>query len=242
MTDTAVPYVSADQMREVDRLAVDEFGITLLQMMENAGRALARLARERFLAGDARGKHVLVLAGSGGNGGGGLVCARNLHNWGAEVRVLATTLPERMGDVPRHQLGILETVGVPTEVASGAERLPEADLIVDALIGYSLRGAPSGAAAALVRAANQHRAPVLALDVPTGVDSTTGEVAGGAVRADATLTLALPKTGLRAELAKEYVGELYLADIAIPPELYAEPSLGLDVGPVFAPDAIIRLA
>ncbi len=241
MTDPPVPYVSADQMREVDRLAVDEFGITLFQMMENAGRALARLARERFLAGDARGKHVLVLAGSGGNGGGGLVCARNLHNWGAEVRVLATTLPERMGDVPRHQLGILETVGVPTEVASGAERLPEADLIVDALIGYSLRGAPSGAAAALVRAANQHRAPVLALDVPTGVDSTTGEVAGDAVRADATLTLALPKTGLRTAAAKEYVGELYLADISIPAELYARPSLGLDVGPLFASDDIIRL-
>ncbi len=241
MTDTPVPYVSADQMREVDRLAVDEFGVTLFQMMENAGRALARLARERFLAGDARGKHVLVLAGSGGNGGGGLVFARNLHNWGAEVRVLATTLPERMGDVPRHQLGILETVGVSTEVASGAERLPEADLIVDALIGYSLRGAPSGAAAALVRAANQHRAPVLALDVPTGVDSTTGEVAGDAVRADATLTLALPKTGLRTAAAKEYVGELYLADISIPAELYARPSLGLDVGPLFASDDIVRL-
>ena len=241
MTGTQVPHVSADQMREVDRLAIDEFGITLFQMMENAGRALARLARERFLDGDARGKRVLVLAGPGGNGGGGLVSARNLHNWGADVRVLATAQPESMGEVPRHQLRILDAIGVATAVATEEARLPEADLIVDALIGYSLRGAPSGAAAALVRAANQHRAPVLALDVPTGVDATTGEAAGDAVRADATLTLALPKTGLRAAAAKEYVGELYLADISIPAELYARPSLGIEVWPLFATDDIVRL-
>ena len=242
MTGAQVPYVSADQMREVDRLAIDEFGITLFQMMENAGRALARLARERFLDGDARGKRVLVLAGPGGNGGGGLVCARNLHNWNADVRVLATAPPEAMGEVPRHQLRILDAIGVPTVVATPeAARLPEADLIVDALIGYSLRGAPSEAEAALVRAANQHRAPVLALDVPTGVDATTGEVAGDALRADATLTLALPKTGLRAAAAQEYVGELYLADISIPAELYTRPSLGIEVGPLFASDDIVRL-
>ena len=243
MTDTTVPYVSADQMREVDRLAVDEFGITLLQMMENAGRALARLGRERFLAGDARRKRVLVLAGSGGNGGGGMVCARHLHNWGADVRVLATAPPDgQMGEVPRHQLRILDAIGVVTTIVAPEDaRLPEADLIVDALVGYSLRGAPAGATAALVRAANEHRAPTLALDVPTGVDPTTGEAAGDVVRADATLTLALPKTGLRTAAAAEYVGELYLADISIPAELYARPSLGLDVGPVFATDDIVRL-
>ena len=239
-------------MREVDRLAVDEFGITLLQMMENAGRALARLARDRFLAGDARGKHVLVLAGPGGNGGGGLVCARNLHNWGADVRVVATSRAEEMGDVPRHQLRILESLGVPTAVeptdaAPDGAHLPDADLIVDALIGYSLRGGLSrdrdraGATAALVRAANEHPAPTLALDVPTGLDATTGEATGGAVRADATLTLALPKEGLRAAAAAEYVGELYLADISIPAELYARPTLGIEVGPLFASDDIIRL-
>ena len=241
MTDVGAPYVTADQMREVDRLAVDEFGITLLQMMENAGRALARLARQRFLAGDTRGKRVLVLAGSGGNGGGGLACARNLHNWGADVRVLATSPPERMGDVPALQRCILETVGVPIDIARSRVRLPDADLVVDALIGYSLGGAPSGTTATLVRAANQHRAPTLALDVPTGVDSTTGEVAGDAVRAEATLTLALPKEGLRAAAAAAYVGELYLADISIPAELYAQPSLGIEVGAPFASDDIVRI-
>jgi len=77
-----VPAISVDQMREVDRLMVDEFGVTLLQMMENAGRSLAVLARDRFLGNYAGGKRVTVLAGSGGNGGGGMVCARRLANWG----------------------------------------------------------------------------------------------------------------------------------------------------------------
>ena len=228
-------------MREVDRLAIDVYGITLFQMMENAGRALARLARDRFLAGDARGKGVLILAGPGGNGGGGLVCARNLHNWGADVHVFVSSVAAEMSEVPRRQLAQLGAMRVPVTVVSGEAELPAAELIVDALIGYSLHGAPHGAAAELARVANRHAAPTLSLDVPTGVDASTGEVAGDAVRADATLTLALPKQGLRAASTRGHVGELYLADISIPPELFAEPSLGIDVGLPFASDDIVRL-
>ncbi len=77
-----IPFVTTDQMREVDRAMIDDYGITLLQMMENTGRELARLARSRFLGGDPRASRVEVLAGTGGNGGGGLVCARRLHGWG----------------------------------------------------------------------------------------------------------------------------------------------------------------
>ena len=82
-----IPYITADQMREVDRLAIEGYGILLVQMMENAGRCLADLARDRFLEGDPRGREVLVSAGSGGNGGGGLVAARRLQTWDASVRV-----------------------------------------------------------------------------------------------------------------------------------------------------------
>jgi len=80
--------VTSDQMREVDWAMMEDYGILVLQMMENAGRNLAQLSRKRFLDGDPRGRHVLALAGSDGNGDGGLVCARRLHNWGASVRVL----------------------------------------------------------------------------------------------------------------------------------------------------------
>ena len=236
-----VPFISTDQMREVDRAMIEDYGITLVQMMENAGRALAHLARSRFLGGDPRNRRVVVLAGPGGNGDGGLVCARRLHSWGAEVRVWLSASPSRLDEVPRRQLTILERMGVPVNPAGDDVELPPADLIVDALIGYSLRGAPRGASAALIRAANGHGAPVLALDAPSGVDTTVGTVYDPAVQASATLTLALPKVGLRAPAAAPYVGELYLADIGVPPGLYASLGLDSEVGPIFAEDDILRL-
>jgi NAD(P)H-hydrate epimerase len=93
----------------------------------------------------------------------------------------------------------------------------------------------------LIRAANAHGAPLLALDVPSGVDTATGDVHDPAIRATATLTLALPKDGLSSEAATEHVGELYVADISVPPQLYARPPLGIAVGPIFAKDDVIRL-
>lgn len=236
-----IPSLSTGQMREVDRLMIEEYGIALIQMMESAGRHLAHLARSRFLGGEALGCEVVVLAGTGGNGGGGLVCARWLSNWGARVTVLPSGSGERMGEVPRHQLAILERMGVTIRETGNAADIPPAGLIVDALVGYSLRGAPRGATAALVRAANAHEAPILSLDVPSGVDSTTGQVYDPAIRASATMTLALPKEGLSVPQTREQVGELYLADIGVPPRLYARPSLGLEVGPIFAREEILRL-
>ena len=181
------------------------------------------------------------LAGTGGNGGGGLVCARRLHNWGANVNVLVTSLPPRFTEVPHHQLSILQRMDVSVDVAGEAKDLPAADLIIDAIIGYSLCGTATGSAAALIRAANAHGAPILALDVPSGVNTTTGSAFEPAIRATATLTLALPKEGLRVEAAKLHIGELYLGDISVPPELYGRPTLGINVADVFAQDEIVRL-
>ncbi len=237
----SIPSITTDQIREVDRAMIEDFGIELMQMMENAGRNLANLARSRFLDGDPRGKTLVILAGKGGNGGGGLVCARRLHNWGAEVRVFSSAPASIFEGVPGLQVRILERMGVATTQWTEGAELPPADLVVDAIIGYSLRGAPSGASARMIEAGNASDAPVLSLDVPSGVDTATGQVHDPAVRADATMTLALPKTGLDAEGAKDYVGELYLADISVPPGLYAGPGLGLDVGPIFASEDIVRL-
>ncbi len=85
-----VPYLTTEQMVEVDRVMIEDFGVELIQMMENAGHGLAHLGRVRFFGGDPRGKQVTVLAGNGGNGGGAMACARRLQNWGARVRVLVT--------------------------------------------------------------------------------------------------------------------------------------------------------
>ena len=107
-----IPAIPTQQMIEVDRAMMEDYHIELIQMMENAGRNLAHLARERFLAGNPRGKRVTVLAGTGGNGGGGLVAARRLHNWGAQVTVVITKPAEDYRGVPAHQRDILQRMGV----------------------------------------------------------------------------------------------------------------------------------
>lgn len=241
MQQPEIPSVDTPQMVEIDRLMIEEYGILLIQMMENAGRNLAVLARGRFLNGDPRGRSVVVLAGSGGNGGGALVCARWLHNWGAAVRVLTSTTAADFKEVPAHQLAILHRMALPITEAAEGPAGTDADLVIDGLIGYSLHGAPRGPAADLIRWANEQTAPVLALDAPSGVDTTTGTIYDPAIRATATLTLALPKKGLLAENVSENTGELYLADISVPPELYARPGLELPTGPLFAQSEIVRL-
>lgn len=238
----SIPFLTTEQMREVDRVMIEEYEISLSQMMENAGRNLAHLARWRFLDGDPRSRRVLILAGTGGNGGGGLVCARRLHNWGADVEVMLPVPESRLTEVPRHQLDILQRMGVKIDAPfDDCVTLPQADMIIDALIGYSLRGAPTGTTAQLIHAAEEHGAPILSLDVPSGIDTATGVVYEPSIRATATLTLALPKEGLRSGQAREMVGELFLADISVPPELYSGPSLGLDVGPIFAKEDVVRV-
>ena len=236
--DADIPYLTTEQMIEVDRAMIDDFEIDLVRMMENAGRNLAHLARERFLAGDPAGKTVVVLAGTGGNGGGAMVCARRLHGYGADVRVAITS--EDMTPVPEQQLRILDNLDVPILVHD----LPYADaeLIVDGVIGYSLRGAPHGRAAELIHWANDAAVPVLSLDAPSGLDTTTGTVFDPAIVATATLSLALPKEGLRLPDAAWNVGELYLGDISVPPQLYEREPLNLDVGPIFAQGDVVRLA
>jgi NAD(P)H-hydrate epimerase len=184
---------------------------------------------------------VVVLAGTGGNGGGALVCARRLHGYGAQVRVFITKTDTDFKPVPAHQLDIVRRLELSVGPAEAVRSADAPHLVVDGLIGYSLKGAPRGAAADLIRWANAQDTPILALDAPSGVDTTTGTVFAPAINATATLTLALPKEGLRAPGVDRQVGELYLADIGVPPALYAAPALGLDVGYIFAESDVIRL-
>lgn len=233
------PALTAAQMAEVDRLMLEVYDITLLQMMENAGRALAQVARQRFLGGDPRQQRATILAGGGGNGGGALTAARRLYTWGAEVAVYLAQPADDLTPAATHQLAILRRLGVTAGSVAAIGAAPPADLLLDGVLGYNLRGAPRGGAAALIAWANAQPAPILALDIPSGVDATSGQVYTPAIRAAATLTLAWPKRGLLTPAAAAQVGELYLADISAPPALYA--SLGLQAAPIFALHDILRL-
>jgi NAD(P)H-hydrate epimerase len=236
-----IPYLTTEQMIEVDRAMIEDYHIDLIQMMENAGRNLAHLARARFLGGNPRDKPVVVLAGTGGNGGGALVCARRLHNYGAQVQMFVTRPDADFKTVSAHQLEILRHMGLPVALPDDLTNADPPALVIDGVIGYSLRGAPRGSAAGLIRWANAQSCPILALDTPSGVDATTGRVFDPAIEAAATMTLALPKEGLRAPGVEQQVGELYLADISVPPALYAGPGLGLEVPTIFAESDIVRL-
>ncbi|MCI0882155.1 MAG: NAD(P)H-hydrate epimerase [Chloroflexi bacterium] len=241
-----IPYITTAQMREVDRAMIDDFGITLLQMMENAGRNLADVVIRTVLAGlggGPRGRRVVVGAGPGGNGGGGLVAARHLHNRGCEVLVVLAAQEDRVSDAVRHQLNILRSSGVSIEPAENVQKnksFGEADAIIDALLGYSLSGSPRDPAATLIRAMNESGAPVVSNDIPTGIDATTGTVYEPAILATATVTIALPKTGLLSPDARQLTGDLYLGDISVPPELYLA-ALDLPVPAIFAIGQIVKM-
>ncbi|ELZ21103.1 sugar kinase [Halosimplex carlsbadense 2-9-1] len=196
-------------MREIDRVAVEEFGVSLLQMMENAGRNLARHVRE------SGPEPVVVLAGNGGNGGGGLCAARHLANRELDVSVVLDRSPDGLDGAARTQYETLATMGVRVDTGVDALVDREAETVVDALVGYGLDGPLRGIAGELVTEVDGLDTTVVSLDVPSGMVATTGERPGPSVDPDRVLTLALPKTGL-----SEIDCDLSLGDIAIPAGVY----------------------
>ena len=149
---------------------------------------------------------------------------------------MTCTLASRLKDVPAKQWSILEKLGLRNEPYF---ELSGADIIVDALIGYGLQGDPRPEVAVWIEKINAAGKLVLALDAPSGLDTTSGTPGRPTVRADTTMTLALPKVGLMKESAHPYVGGLYLADISVPPQLYRK--IGLEVGNIFEQDAVIKI-
>lgn len=237
-----VPAVTVQQMMEIDRLMMQVYGIQLQQMMENAGRALAELCRLK-LAGSVANKKICVAVGPGNNGGGGLVAARHLSNWGAEVIVLFTFDNQtKLKKIPAAQLEILQNL--PVSLVSPQKYLKFVDwcafdYILDAILGYGINREAQGVTAEIINLINQCNLPVISLDIPSGIEASGGKVYEPAVRASETLTLALPKRGMYAPQARRLCGDIYLADISVPPLLYNQ--LGIKVPPLFAQQMIVPL-
>jgi NAD(P)H-hydrate epimerase len=232
-----IGWLTEAQMVEVDRIMIEDIHIDLMQMMENAGRNLAQLTIDLYAPQTA-----LVMCGSGGNGGGGLVAARHLANRGVNVAVVLAKPAEQLATVPAHQYDIVERMGVPVVDVSALTGSDPAgnpagtDVVIDALVGYSLDGAPRGKLAMLIAAAPTLAHRIVSLDAPSGLNVSDGSTPGAVITADATLTLALPKVGLR---DASQVGGLYLADISVPPSVYT--SAGVGPPPSFGPTPIIRI-
>jgi NAD(P)H-hydrate epimerase len=254
--------VTPQQMREIDRLAEERYGITSLQLMEVAGLAVARVAR-RLLPAPIADRAIVVLVGPGNNGGDGLVAARRLVAWGAQVAVFSSYGLDRARGLsvaqveqasaagaavepweadfegPDAEPGDIEEVDEEDEVSADASDLASYDLVIDALLGFGSEGPPREPIAQMIAAANLSRVPILAVDVPSGLDAGSGGAADPSISAAATCTLALPKTGLLDPGASARVGRLFLADIGVPIPLLAD--VGVEADGLFVEDDIIEI-
>lgn len=228
-----LPVVTAEAMKELDRVATQEYGLPVVELMENAGRAVARETLSflrRCLGREAAQARIVVCCGRGANGGDGLVAARHLREAGAQVAVFLCPPrkegPAGGGEYPqavRVNLDRARAAGVPVTRAGPDSGLPQAlaqaDLVLDALLGTGSSGKPAGAAHHVIQEVTRSKKPVLAVDIPSGLHPDTGYHSGVFITAAATLSLGLPKRGLLAPHALKNVGELKVLDIGFPPEL-----------------------
>lgn len=224
-------------MAEIDRLMMEQIGVNTFQLMELAGYAAADAVRRR--SDLPRPAMIVALAGTGGNGGDAMVAARLLAGWGHRCTVILSRPRSDFGGIAAHQLASLEALGIPVIEPAMVESLPVANLIIDGLLGFSLRGNPQGEVARLIELANASPSPVVAIDVPSGLNADTGEVGDPHIQADQTLTLALPKTGLLAADAS-VTGEIIVGDIGVSPAIYG--MIGVQVSSdIFASDNLVTV-
>ena len=209
------------QMKAIDEIAINEFGIPGIVLMENAAIAVVKEI-ERTL-GEIRNKSVTVFCGKGNNGGDGFAVARHLFNLGAHVLVVIVGKKEEIQGDALINLNIIENMNLPIIQVSGETYSEETmrslfscDLIVDALLGTGIRGKVNGVMAEVIHQINLSGNKVVSIDVPSGINGNTGEVCGVCIHAEKTVTFALPKQGLLMYPGAAYVGELVVADISIP--------------------------
>ena len=216
--------VTAEQMRVLDRRAIEERGIPGLELMERAGQAVAEAASR--IAASHPDRPIVIICGGGNNGGDGLVAARLLAEMGRGVRVLlATGRKELKGDAATNLARLEESGLVPTEVREAETVRPacdEAALVVDALLGTGLSGELRGPAPEVIQAINEAHRPVLAVDIPSGLHADSGQPLGCAVMAQETITMGLPKLGLFMSPGADYAGQVTVADIGLPSDLVGE--------------------
>ena len=241
--------LSADQCREIDRRSTEEFGVSTLLLMENAGRAVARIAHgylanlleddssttspaylwmDNLATGSpvdlrpAAAARIAIVCGPGNNGGDGFAAARHLANWGFELDVFLSGDAEKIsGDAAVNHSAVLKR-GIAVHPAEGEgfrAALKDADLIIDALLGTGLRGEVMDRAAAVIEEITSAGTPVIAVDIPSGLHSDTGEALGCAVAADITVTFGAAKPGHLLHPGSRHTGRLLVADIGIPTPL-----------------------
>ena len=213
------PVLTPAEAAALDRSSAAR-GVPTLELMERAGRAVARAAAG--LLGGTAGRRALVVCGKGNNGGDGLVAARYLARWGVRTAVLLVAREEDLRGPAAANLARLAEVDVrvrPWSLGEGERELARAQVAIDAIFGTGFRGRPEGPAAEAIGALERSDVPVVAVDVPSGVDGESGSVAGPAVRAAVTVTFGAEKPGTVFPPGAERAGVVEVADIGFPPDL-----------------------
>ncbi|MFO8053120.1 MAG: NAD(P)H-hydrate epimerase [Candidatus Omnitrophota bacterium] len=215
--------MTAEQMKKVDKTAIEEFGIPSLALMENAGRSASDIAYGMLI--DKKSK-LICICGKGNNGGDGFVCARHLINKGINVLVfLACSRDQLKGDA-KINFSILEKMNASIcelkkedDFANLENEIINSELVVDAIFGVGITGEIRKPYSEIIEIINKNKNKILALDIPSGLEATKGISLGSCIKADKTITFAACKTGLVKNQGLEYSGEIIVADISIPKQL-----------------------
>jgi len=225
-------------MRRLDQWVVREYHLPLVVTIENAGRCVADLITRRFAP--KRTDPIVALVGRGFNGAVALAAARTLLQVGYAVSAATTDVHTKFRDETLRELQMFRKFGGHAPPFLAQRALPEAAFLLDGLIGYGLTDSVKGTAGEMIRAANDHEADVVAVDIPSGLQPDQGTPDDPTTVADATVALALPKQGVTKASARKYVGELYLGDVGLPRPLYDE--FGVKPEDLFSGDLVVRLA
>jgi len=215
--------LSRAQVREIDRRAIADYRVPGIVLMENAARGAADVACA--MLDRKNGSSITIVCGGGNNGGDGLAVARHLFNRGHNVQILLAIDPQKYTGDALINWHIVQSMGLEVE---GPDTAPEllspfgCDLIIDALFGTGLSRPPRPDARALIERTNAAQVPILAIDLPSGLDCDTGDPLENAVRATRTVTFVAEKSGFANPDAREYTGEITVADIGCPKQIIEE--------------------
>lgn len=217
--------VTSEEMREIDKVAIEQYGISSAVLMERAGLSVALKVKELLPY-----KKILILCGSGNNGGDGLVAARNLHNWGFKVNVLMFAKKNILSPDCNKQYQIAKDMGIKIEFRNSIEKGDLHDaVVIDAIFGTGLSRPIDESLTDVFTFINNSESPVISVDIPSGISSDTGTILGGAIKADYTVTFGLPKRGHFLYPGAEYTGRLFVEDIGFPARLLSSDKLNVEL-------------
>ncbi len=223
----SVNSVTAKEIQELERWGIESIGIPSIVLMENAGRAVAQAVSQRYKSrrGSLPRRRVSIICGRGNNAGDGLVAARHLLVKGIATKIFLIGTPSDLKADARMNLSILQNLDQPIRLLAKRDsiflkELNECSMIVDAIFGIGLNRDVDEPFKGVIEAINQASQPVISVDVPSGLDATTGEIQGACVKANVTVTLGLMKTGLKQKRGPQQAGQIQVADIGIPAAFY----------------------